>query len=800
MRRKPTWSTPIALGLISAAMLIFEITLTRIFAIQQFHHFAFIVVSLAVMGIAAGGTILTLSNGPPSLSLTAGAYAGLVGLAYLVINYLPFDAFSIIADPRQIGILALYFLAAAAPFVLAGWTIAAGMAAAGSGAHLAYAANLLGSAAGCAAALVAFDVVGEVGALGMAMALGSCSALFSAKGWKLRALALGSALAFLAVSLGTPEALQLRISPYKALAAARLAPDAVETYSESGPGAKVTVLESDAIHVFPGLSLNAHGDLPPQAAVFIDGEGPIPITAMGPGDGQAEAIAPRMPSSLAQSLRPGARTLILDPGAGLNAILALTTGASHVYMSIPEQLVPQILKGPYAGFSRQLLSDPRVSLIPRSNRGALAIEGGLYDIVEFALSDPYRPVTSGAFTLSEDFTLTRQSFQSALVKLRPGGLLVVTRWLGTPPTESARAWATLLSALTASGIQPLAPHLVAYRGMRTATLMASPSPFSARDLAAIREFLSENAFDPIYLPDMRPEEVNQHNQLPEPAYYLLFQALLEHPRETLKDYDFDLRPPTDTHPYFFHFFRWRQIPAVVASLGTTWQPFGGSGYLVIIASLALTILISLPLALAPALKHRRSLSTPSDQWRALAYFGLLGAAYLLIELPLIQHLTLLLDRPTWSLAAVLFTLLLGSGLGSIASPRMSLRATLGALVGLAALTAAALPVVVDWALPWSLPVRLLLVVGCLSPLGFLMGVPFAAGLRHFQAEEKGLIPWAWAMNGALSGIGGVLAAMVGLQWGFNATLTLGTAAYAGAWLMVGKRTRGGSTETPALQG
>jgi hypothetical protein len=797
MRRKPTRRTPLALGLISAAMLIFEITLTRIFAIQQFHHFAFIVVSFAVMGIAAGGTILTLSDGPPSLSHTAAGYAGLVGLSYLVVNYMPFDSFSIIADPRQIGILALYFLAAAAPFVLAGWTIAAGMAAAGSRAHLLYAANLVGSAAGCAAALFALDSLGEVGALGTAMALGFSSALFLAKGWKFRALALVSALIFLAVSLAPPEALQLRISPYKALSAARLAPDAIETYSEDGPGTKVTVLESGAIHVFPGLSLNAHGDLPPQAAVFIDGDGPIPITALDPEDARAVTIAPRMPATLAQSLRPGARTLILDPGAGLNAILALTSGASRVDMSVPEQLVAEILKGPYAGFSRQLLSDPRVGLIPRSDRGTLAVEGDLYDIVEFALSDPYRPVTSGAFTLSEDFALTRQSFQSALDNLRPGGLLVITRWLGTPPTESARAWATLLSALTARGIQPLGAHLVAYRGMRTATLMASPSPFSARDLTAIREFLSENAFDPIYLPNLRPEEVNQHNQLPEPTYYLLFHALLEHPRETLRDYAFDLSPPTDTHPYFFHFFRWRQIPAVVASLGTTWQPFGGSGYLVIIASLVLTILISVPLALAPALKHRRSRWTQSDQRRALAYFGLLGAAYLLIELPLIQRLTLLLDRPAWSLAAVLFTLLLGSGLGSLASPKLSLRATLAALGVLAALTASALPLVIDLALPWGLPVRLLLVIGFLSPLGFLMGVPFAAGLRHFQAEERDLIPWAWAMNGALSGISGVVAAMIALQWGFNATLALGAGAYVGAWLMVGKRTQSGAAKPAA---
>jgi hypothetical protein len=191
--------------------------------------------------------------------------------------------------------------------------------------------------------------------------------------------------------------------------------------------------------------------------------------------------------------------------------------------------------------------------------------------------------------------------------------------------------------------------------------------------------------------------------------------------------------------------------------------------------------------LAPALSQHKGPRHALGLWPALAYFGFLGAGYLLIEIPLIQRLTLLLDRPAWSLAAVLFSLLLGSGLGSLASPHIGLRTSLIALVALILLSTAALPALIDQALPWGLPARLMLVLGSLSPMGFLMGIPFAGGLRHFQAQQAGLIPWAWAINGALSGITGVLAAMIGLQWGFNATLVLGGAAYLGAWFMAVKR-------------
>lgn len=775
----------VGIGLISAAMLVFEITLTRLFAIQQFHHFAFVVVSLAVMGIAAGGTLLALARRHPPPGHMAAAFTISMGITYGVINYLPFDSYTIAWDYRQIGVLLLYLLAAGAPFACAGWTIGFCLSAAGERAHQPYAANLLGSAVGCLIALAALDGVGEVGAVAVAMLLGSLSVSAFTRARMLRAISIAGALALAALSLATPQSLTLNLSPYKALSTMLLSPDARRTYSAHSASARLDIVESDTIHIFPGLSLNADGSLPPQAGVFIDGEGPLPITNLDPDSPQAAGLASRMPATLAYRLRPAAEVLILSPGAGLDAILALAADAAHVTLSAPEPLIPEVLVGPYSDFSQDLLSDARVTTESRGDRGLLQHPGRQYRIVQFALSDPYRPVTSGAFSLSEDFTLTRDAFQDAFARLDAEGILVINRWLGTPPTESARAWAMLLSALEGSGQRSIEDQLIAYRGMRTATMLASRRAFKDDELATTRAFLRENAFDPIYLPDIQPQEINRFNQLPEPIYHRLFQALINRGGETLGEYQFDLSPPTDQQPYFFHFFRWRQIPAVLATLGTTWQPFGGSGYLVILGLLVGMVLIALPLVLAPALSQRRIAGGLHRHWPALAYFACLGAGYLLIEIPLIQQFTLLLDWPAWSLAAVLFTILLASGLGSLASPRASLRPVTLGLVGVTALTLLALPWLIEWAMPWAFPHRLLFVLGIISPVGFLMGIPFAAGLRHFGAEEYGLIPWAWAMNGAISGISGVLAAMVSLQWGFKATMLLGGLTYAAAWALAG---------------
>ena len=225
----------------------------------------------------------------------------------------------------------------------------------------------------------------------------------------------------------------------------------------------------------------------------------------------------------------------------------------------------------------RLLDDPRILLSDRASRGTLESLEADYDIITYALSDSFRPVTSGAFSLSENYLLTKEALTQAFDRLTNDGLLVVTRWLGTPPSESARAWATLIAALADSKIEQPSLHLIAFRGMRTATMIASRTPFSSGELMMIRDFLEANAFDPIHLPNLDPSELNRFNQLPQDLYYDLFKELLENYEEAISDYAFNLRPAKDDRPFYYHFFRWRQTPEVIAELGIRWQPFGGSG-------------------------------------------------------------------------------------------------------------------------------------------------------------------------------------------------------------------------------
>jgi hypothetical protein len=777
------------LGLSAAGSLAFEISLTRIFAIQQFHSFAFLVVSLAVMGTAASGVALSLRPDPPSLARLAFASALAMGLCYAVINFVPFDSYVILWDPRQFVALVLYCFMSGLPFFFVGWATGACLAEAGERAYLPYAANLVGAGAGCAVALGAHTVHGPISGLGAATGLALLgAAAFSARRREAILCTL-AAVTVVILGLSPPPALELRLSPYKPLSSALLSEGAVRTLTLYGASERMDGVESESTHVYPGLSLNAGVTPPPQVALYIDGDGPLPITGLAPHSTTAENLARHMPGGLAYELRPQAETLIVDPGAGEEALVALSLGAEHVAMAMDEPLVLDVLEGRYRSFSGDLLQLPGVTPLRQSARSALRT-GGEYDVIDFALSDPYRPITAGAYTLSENYTLTVEAIADALSRLDDDGLLVVTRWLGTPPSEETRLFNIVLTALDDAGLNPPRDHVLAYRGMRTATVLAGRRAFTPAELTTVRQFLEGNGFDPIVLPDLKPEELNRFNQLPEDTYNTLFESLLSDPKIVEASYPFDIRPTTDDKPYFFHFFRWSQIPDILRTLGTTWEPFGGSGYLVLIILLAIMTLISLPLAIAPRLLWMRGARVKTPSGSVLTYFAALGAGYLLVEIPLIQQSTLLVDRPSIALAVVLFTLLIASGLGSLASSKVDPRLAGLALVVVLLTTLLGAPVAIHAALGWTLPFRIALAVALCGPVGFMMGMPFVAGLRSISRSGPGPVAWVWAVNGAASGVSGVLAAMIGLTWGLRAAMGAGlvayaTAALAGRWVLAG---------------
>ncbi len=786
--------------LLSAAALAFEVNLSRLFSVAQFYHFAFMTVSLALLGFGASGTLLSLAPGlarrPASAAAALSAGFALSAVAsYALTLLLPFDSFRVLLEPSQWAILALHYLALAVPFLCCGAVVGVWLAAWPESVGRTYAVNLGGSALGCLLAVATPALFGGEGVVLLAAALACLAALCFASSlpgrtWNVLLALLAAALALWG-AFDLPSFLEVRLSPYKGLSYALLYPDARLVWRGWNSISRVDVVEASAIRSLPGQGFACRGQPPPQRGLFVDGDDMSPITQVSrPAD--LAALTDCLLTALPYRLRPAAQALVVEPRGGFDLWVALAEGARTVTAVEANPLVVRAVREQEA-WGGNVYSRPGISLFVEEGRAFLARPGPRYDLILFSLSTPYRPITSGAYSLVEDNHNTVEGYVAALERLDEDGLLVVVRWLQTPPSESLRAFGLAVTALEQLGLDP-AQCLVALRSYNQMLILARRGPFTSQELQEVRAFAAARSFDLVYAPDIQPDEVNRYNVLPSPDYYLAFTGLLaaEDRAAWWDKVAFDVTPPTDDRPFFGHFFRWRQMGQVLAMAGHVWQPFGGAGYVVLLALLILATAAALVLILLPLAGQRaaRRAMGRKGLWRALLPFALLGLAYLLVEMPLLQRLILFLGSPTYAMATVLGALLLFSGLGSLFSSRLRLGTALAALAALLLAYTLGLPLLSGPLLGLPLPARLAMAILILAPLGTLMGVPFPACLARLQRESPALVGWAWGVNGALSVVASVLAATAALSWGFARVLLLGLACYGAVWLTTGWATRG----------
>lgn len=819
----------LSLLLLSAATLAFQVALTRLFALAQGHHFAFMAVSLALLGAGASGTFLSLRPASRQglrrwLAVSALLFTLTIPASYLVVNALPFDAYRIAWERAQLLWLALYYLALTTPFFFSGLAVGAALVARPEETPRLYGANLFGSGLGPPLALLALATVGGPGTVFGVAWLGSLAFLIlvwperqagsndlsqASSNDLSRAGSNDLSRYYLSVSGGLlsvvcallflfpPAFADIRLTPYQSLSQALLYPGSRIAFQKWNAFSRVDVIESQGIRSAPGLSMAYPGSPPPQAGLTVDGQNLSPITAAPLS--QAE-FADYLPPVLAYQLRPQADVLVVEPGGGLAVLTALRGGARSVTAVQSNPAVASAVET----WGGDLYRDPRVSVVVDDPRSYLRREERRFDVIILPLTDSFRPVTAGAYALGEEYRYTVESFAELYQHLAPGGLLVAERWLQLPPTESLRLWGIAVEALRRGGVEDVGAHLVALRSFQTSLLMASAQPFSDEELRLIHDFAAARQYDLIWTSalvsmegpasDLGDEElqrlgVNRYNVVPEAPYFRTFTSLLEasDPRHFYANYPYAVAPPTDNHPFFFHFFKWEQTPEIIAALGKTWQPFGGSGYLVLVLLLTLVLVLSGVLILLPLAAVQISNLKSQISTRFLIYFSLLGLGFLFVEIPLLQRFIVYLGQPAYAFATVLGAVLVASGLGSLyLSERMRPPLGLTILAALVFVYPVLLPPLFEITFGLPLAGRIAVTALALAPLGLLMGTPFPQGLAVARQQAPGLLPWIWAVNGCASVVSAVLSPMVAISFGFQVVMLIGAAAYLGALLSLGR--------------
>jgi len=816
----------LAIAAVSAGVLGYQILLARLFAIVQWHHFAYMIVSMALLGYGASGTFLTLTRArlaphfAVAFSISAATFGITAVASFIVGQLVPFNPLAVIWDGNQLVNLFRLYALFTAPFFFGANCVGLAFACQADHVGRIYRADLIGAGGGALAMLVALFFVRPETALWFIAGLGFLGAALMTcqarkKRWRVWTFVL--LLSPLALALAAPVGwTTLRLSEYKGLAIALTVPNARIVVEYSSPLGLVSVVESPTIpfrHA-PGLSLNNTAELPAQLGIFTDGDSLNPITAF---DGRLDALASLdfAIAALPYHLRSAPRVLILGSGGGADVLRALYHGASAVDAVELNPDIIRLVREDYADFAGRLYSHPLVRVHLREARGFVRTSTDSWDIVELPLFDSLAMAAAGTLGLSESYVYTVEAFEDYLGRLRPGGVLSITRWLKVPPRDTLKMFVTAVVALERSGTSEPMRQIALLWSWSTTALLVKNEPFSGDEIATIRRFARERSFDVGYLPGLLPNETNRFNVLAE-SYFLdgAVAMLGPHRAEFVDRYKFDIAPATDDRPYFFDFFRWRALPELIAIRTQAGAALFDWGYLILVATLAQAAALSALLILLPLVVGRAAERSPG-RWHVAAYFFAIGLAFLFVEIASIQRFVLFLAHPLYAIAVVLAGFLIFAGFGASAASRMAkwleerrqvyrgtskanvtwLRAILHpspialaicVICVIAAFYAFGLPAVFRAmaGLPEAGKIGLSLLL--IGPLAFWMGMPFPLALSRVTASQPELVAWAWGINGCASVISAVLAQVLAMSVGFSAVMMMAIGLYLAAAVLRGR--------------
>jgi hypothetical protein len=407
-----------------------------------------------------------------------------------------------------------------------------------------------------------------------------------------------------------------------------------------------------------------------------------------------------------------------------------------------------------------------------------------FDVISIPLLESFSTGATGIYGINENYLFTVESFSLMLSRLRENGVLAVTEWIKVPERSVLKLAATLIEALERTGVTDPSSHLAAIRSWGTATVMVKREPFDEKEITQIREFCSSRSFDLMYVPGVQEDETNRYHQLERPIYYRAFTSLLSTRGEAfIEDYPFHITAATDRHPYFGHFLRWKNIRWFVDQVGREGVPFLEWGYVVIAATLVLVVMVSFALILLPLIFLKRERVGGRAFLKPLLYFGGIGVGYMLLEMVLIQTLTLFLGHPLYAVSAVVTGMLLFSGLGSLmiragsGVPLLTLKWIFIGIFLMSILYMLVLPAIARGLIHLSDVWRYGLAVLLLAPVSFLMGMPFPAVLARLNWLNTSLVPWAWGVNGFASVVSAVLAIILSIEFGFSLVFLLAGGCY-----------------------
>ncbi len=771
--------------LLSLAVLLLEVSYTRIFSYKLVYFFTYLIIGISLLGLGAGGVAVAMIPRLRRAGIASIPYCALVGAAgvligYVAVSQIQLNAFDLVdaitKGNREITLtegaklLAICF-SLFVPYLAAGIGVAVIFATGASAINRLYFVDLLGAGLACALAVPLMATISPPGCVflgGAAVALA---------GMRLASSATRAVLGVLAVVLFV-GAVQPGLLPDPV-------PDKVKTmspqkktgtvaFSKWSPVFRVDVV--DNMFGTTDVKVLSHDGMWGSVLPHWDGK----PESWSRYDEDVRSYPFRM-------LGPKARVAIIGAAGGNEIMASLYYDAAAVTAIELNPVTVSLLTSVFPDWVGNITRDPRVELVNAEGRSFLMSRQDKWDVIWFVAPDSYAAMnaaTSGAYVLSESYLYTVEMITESLEHLSDRGIIVTQFGEGDfehKPNRTARYLSTAREAFRRLGVEDFEKHVLVSSApgfvFTTSTILLKRAPFTPEEVA--RFDATTKTFDGATVRHLPGGPPGEHP----------VDKVIDLPPDQLADWyanhEYDLRPVTDDAPFFWHFMSFRDAlrPQPKVGLYSTEE---GMGERLLMILLVVAIILATLFLLAPLLLQRSLWRTIPYKPNAALYFAGLGLGFMFIEVPLIQHLTLFLGYPTYSLTVTLFAILLSTGAGSFLSesvrlPRRQFALLLGAaLVALVLTYQLALGPLLARGVGWPFPVRVLLAVVLLFPLGLCLGAFMPLGLRTVASltpQSEAYVAWAWAVNGFCSVVASVMSTLLSMAFGFDTVMLIALVLY-----------------------
>ncbi|MFN2458359.1 MAG: hypothetical protein ABR502_09180, partial [Chitinophagaceae bacterium] len=581
----------ISIGLLSAAIIAFQLALIQILSIVQWYHFAYMVISIALLGFGAAGSVVAIFRKKlithidtvlPFLMICSGIAMALV----TDISQLPqlrFDSYLLFAEYRHIGRLIATYLLFFIPFFLGALAIGLIFVKHVGAIGKIYFANLLGSGAGglLALALIWLFFPKQLPAFISILPVVAGILILPKTKKILYASFTIFAVAIIGWKIIYPP--QLHLSQYKDLSKTLLLPEAMIKSEKTSPYGVVQTVSSPVLRYAPGLSLTAQKTAQVKMVAFINGDWFGAVTDWKRTD--TSHILDYTTLALPYRMATRNNVLILRAGTGIDATHALTQNVNKIIAVEPNSIIISTLKNKLAQETDSLMFHPHITVHNLESRTFLLTDTSKYDLISLPMIGTFGG-SAGLYALQEQFFLTKEAFREMWLKLKPGGVISVTSWMDYPNRNPLKVLATLVEVLEDLKIANPKEHIAAVRSWGTITFAVTKSPLTSLEVTNIRMFCDEMMFDPAIFPGLKPGERTVYNQFQDNRFFDYVDRIFSGDRENFySDYDFNIEPATDNKPYFSQFIKWGSLSRVAGFFGNRSLPFFEIGYLLVIVTL-----------------------------------------------------------------------------------------------------------------------------------------------------------------------------------------------------------------------